>query len=106
MLMPNYINELPEELIYVIYKKVFDFCLDEINTIVTCCMCEKFIYSKNLDNESYSKCKNCSKEICFNCWNTYCTNYGRGWKPYIRHCRECVINKINTNGIEGAIYPN
>ena len=106
MVMQTYINQLPEEIINHIYKIVYNSCLNEIKSIVTCCMCEKIIYSENLDKESYSKCKNCNKEICFNCWNTYCTNYGRGWKPYIRHCSHCVINKMSTIGFNGAIYPN
>ena len=102
----KYINNLPEEIIEKIYRLVFASCLDELKNMITCCMCNKIIYSENLFDESYSKCKNCSKEVCCECWNTYCTNYGRGWKPYIHNCKECVIYKYNTIGLSGAKYPN
>lgn len=98
--MSNHINQLPEELINMIYKNVFDSCLDEINSIITCCMCESIL------NVTYSKCKNCYRPVCCHCWNTYCTNYGRGWKPYIHHCKSCVNTKIKNSGYTRIVYLN
>ena len=102
----KYVNNLPEEIIEKIYRLVFDSCLIELKNIVSCCMCDKILYSQNLFNESYSNCKNCSKEVCYECWNTSCTNYGRGWKPYIRHCKACAIYKYNKYGFNGVNYPD
>ena len=99
--MSNYINKLPEEIINIIYKKVFDSCLHEVNNINSCCMCDKIINSEN----NFS-CKNCNEKICLNCWTTYCTNYGRGWKPFIYNCKTCAIEKMNTEGLDSVLYPN
>ena len=101
----DYVNRLPEEIIEKIYRLVFDSCLTELKNIVTCCMCDKIIYSENLFNESYSNCKNCSKEVCFECWKSYCRNYDRGWKPYLSHCKECAIYKFNKYRFNDVNYP-
>ena len=100
------INDLPEEIIHYIYKILFDEILKEIKSTMVCCMCDRIIFSENSINLSYSNCINCNNPVCFECWKTYCNNYGRGWKPYLRHCNHCAIEKINTVGYSEAIYPN
>ena len=104
--MQNYINILPEEIITLIYKKVYTSCLNEIKSSFSCCMCNRIIFVKNVFNVSYSNCKNCCGPVCYHCWNTYCTNYGRGWKPYLGHCKHCAIEKIKTEGFSNVVYPN
>lgn len=81
-------NNLPEEIISHIYKFVFNNCLEEIKMINSCTMCSKILLSPN------RKCINCQELICLECWDTYCMNYYRGWKPYIKHCQACAIEKI------------
>ena len=83
-------NNLPEEIINYIYKFVFTDCLQEIKTISFCTMCSTFLPPSNL---VIKKCINCHEPICLDCWETYCMNYYRGWKPFIKHCQSCAIEK-------------
>ena len=85
------INNLPEELIELIYRYVYQNCLDEIKIIKTCNNCNKII---KLSNDDINYCVSCNFPVCKDCWDTYCMNYYRGWKPFIKHCQQCAIFKM------------
>ena len=84
------INNLPEELIELIYRYLYRNCLDEINSLKVCSMCNSII---KLSKDEINYCVNCNSSVCKDCWDTYCMNYYRGWKPFIKHCKSCAIIK-------------
>ena len=88
-----FLNNLPEEIIHLIYQKYYEkYCLPEIKREL-CCQCQSLSININIENN----CVNCQKPVCNICWNGYCMNYHRGWKPFIKHCRECSIEKFKNS---------
>ena len=85
----NYIENLPEDLIYNIYKIYYSQnCIREINNICFICYSKT---NKHYGDESKNKCINCEKPVCKNCWDGYMMNYYRGFRVGLRKCPDCTI---------------
>ena len=93
----NYLNILPDEIIFKIYSEYFkNNCLNEINTYKYCFICYNYL---NKDNKDIFNCKKCNEPICNKCWKTVACNWNRGYQPYLYHCNSCKMYLFKTNNI-------
>ena len=84
-----FLNNLPDEIIHFINQKYFSkYCLPKIKRQL-CCQCKSINKNTKIENN----CIKCQKPVCEICWNGYFMNYHRGWKPFMKHCKECYIEK-------------
>ena len=90
--MNNYLDMLPDEVMAIIYKFIFQESLFEIKLIFNCKICNRYVNTKK---KILNKCTYCKNIMCTNCWEelmelykkTY-TNY-YGYKPVIIRCKNC-----------------
>lgn len=108
----NYIYTLPDEIISIIYKDVFNNCLDELKRKYPvwhwkfsdkyyCCDANIYMsFESKCQYSSYpnkftNTCNCCCRPICSYCWNKSITD-ARAHRDmtYIGWCNNCVWNDI------------